>query len=640
MAHMKVSPLLLILLVVFIIFLVYFFMMPTKVNEGMIDGSQLVSQVYGDNGLTPILLTSSSNHTFYFDPVNHGVFYFNPSQPSNEMGYNYVIGTHNYTQQQNKENYDFGGGKVGGRFTQFVQQQQGYFDPSSKTPTSVKITQTVFTPGASYDPSPFVLFVNSNNDAIFAYYDNNTTSAIIIPNSTVIANPTSISAVIKQYPDFASFLKSNIDYENLLHLDANLDVATTMPASITLATASLGSTTTTPMPITAMPVSAVPIATMPATASLGSTTTTPIPITAMSVSAIPIATMPATATLGSTTTTGTGRQVGEAIDTLASDLKPLIAELVGDVQKFMKNDSIKQVSDTVKQAVYPNNTIYSNQTPVVWGAHPPMHPLNQQSSYWNNSIWGGTVATDRSQYGGLGGYPKDPNGVPLTEFVPPVCPMYPPYLYPPNGLITPTPTATSTSTPTPTSQGTFLQNVGTGLENVGTGTSNLLTSAGTGASNLLTDAGTGASNLLTDAGSGGVKIVSQTVNTAGNIVEKTIDAAGNVVDKTFDTAGNLISTTAGVLEDAGAGAVGLAKDAGAGAVGLITGDRATATTAPGGAIIGAPLPVPGQPGYYSGGYQMGLPESQYANVSNYFNAIPQVPSNFMPMTNSFSAFGK
>ena len=245
----------------------------------------------------------------------------------------------------------------------------------------------------------------------------------------------------------------------------------------------------------------------------------------------------------------------------------------------------------------------------------------------------------------LGGWPPAYGygyGYPPTEFVPPVCPMYPPY--PPPGIITPSPTKpntpapSNTSVPLSTSNGSFLGGVGTG------------------AANLATELGQGTSNLLTDLGAGSSQIINKSVDTAGNIVEQSIDAAGNVVNRTFDTAGNLINTTGGLIAGAGLEAgliIGgtetnvrqLLEEAGSGAVGLVTGSGsgtgATGTAAGGVATYDSQQQYSQQVGYAQGGYQTGYPQSQYANVTNYFGALPQMPpSNFVPMTNDFSKFGK
>jgi hypothetical protein len=158
-----------------------------------------------------------------------------------------------------------------------------------------------------------------------------------------------------------------------------------------------------------------------------------------------------------------------------------------------------------------------------------------------------------------------------------------------------------------------------------------------------------------------------TGNTIGNTVIGTVDAAGNVINRTVGTAGELAYATGSgatnLIKSAGSGvgevlreAGGLAYAAGSGATNLLRSAGTGATNLLGNANNN----YGGYGGYGSGGYG----GSGYGSGSNYsgnggnqgyigkgsgapgidqysyYGALPSKGGNYMPMTASFSAFGK
>ena len=140
-------------------------------------------------------------------------------------------------------------------------------------------------------------------------------------------------------------------------------------------------------------------------------------------------------------------------------------------------------------------------------------------------------------------------------------------------------------------------------------------------------------------------------NTVGDVANKALDTTEDVVDE----AGNLVkgavtgsvglakeavSGTVGLAKEAVSGTVGLLKDAGSGVKDVLTSHPAqinsgTATSGSAGTTYANQTQPYGGKAYGSSSYG-GAGATNY----NYYGAIPEKSSNFMPITADFSAFGK
>jgi len=188
---------------------------------------------------------------------------------------------------------------------------------------------------------------------------------------------------------------------------------------------------------------------------------------------------------------------------------------------------------------------------------------------------------------------------------------------------------------------------------------------GSSGSGVCTDCGgQGGSGTQTGNGSSVGGTVLGTVDEAGNVINKTVNTAGNIVNKTVDTAGNLLYATGsgatGLVKSAGSGvgqvfnsAGDLVYAAGSGATGLLRSAGTGVTN-----ILGNANNNYGGPGYSNQGYG-NQGNQEYGNQDNknqgyigkgsgapgidqysYYGALPPKGSDFMPVTASFSAFGK
>ena len=179
-----------------------------------------------------------------------------------------------------------------------------------------------------------------------------------------------------------------------------------------------------------------------------------------------------------------------------------------------------------------------------------------------------------------------------TQIVPPVCPQCP--VLPGSGVCT-----------------SCGGNGGSGTRD---GSGSLIRDAARGTGGLLRDAATGTVGLAKDA-------VTGTVGLAKDAVGGTVGLVKDTVGGTVGLAEDAVGGTVGLVKDAVGGTVGLAKDAVGGTVGLFTGKNENQRSDSGFGY------VPGQ------GY---TPVDNYS----YYGATQAKGSNFMPVTASFSAFGK
>ena len=175
--------------------------------------------------------------------------------------------------------------------------------------------------------------------------------------------------------------------------------------------------------------------------------------------------------------------------------------------------------------------------------------------------------------------------------------------------------------------------------------------------------GTGGSGTVDSSGNSIVGNVSNTANTAitttGDLATKTIDTGESVFDKTLDSLGDLVSGADDLLRDATTGTVDLAKDTVSGTVDLakdtVSGTVDLAKSAVGGTAKiltgrnGSSTNVSGTTTTTTttnGQQAMNGTTGNYYTTSamdpyTYNGQLPQRPeSNYLPVTNSFAAFGK
>jgi len=236
-----------------------------------------------------------------------------------------------------------------------------------------------------------------------------------------------------------------------------------------------------------------------------------------------------------------------------------------------------------------------------------------------------------------------------TQIVPPVCPTCPSC---PNS-------GTCTNCGGQGGSGT-LSGSGTSVAGSGDGTGpkNLTVSAG-GSSGYATTANPdtlgGATTIQTmeltkgleNIAGTGANVIERTVDTAGNIVEKTGSGAVGLLKDTGSGASNLITSgasgAAGLLRDTVSGAVDLAKDTVSGAIDLAkdAGSGVTNILSGGGNYRQSGGYGSGSGSGQSAGYGRGSDQYQGAiDPYSYNGALVSKPSDFIPVTADFSAFGK
>jgi hypothetical protein len=140
-------------------------------------------------------------------------------------------------------------------------------------------------------------------------------------------------------------------------------------------------------------------------------------------------------------------------------------------------------------------------------------------------------------------------------------------------------------------------------------------------------------------------------NTAGDVANKALDTTGEVVGEAGNLAKGAVTGTVGLAKDAVTGTVGLAKDVVSGTVGLLKDAgsevKDVLTSRPTQINSGASTSATGtttadnqtQP-YGGKAYGSSSYGGSGATNYNYYGAIPEKRSNFMPITADFSAFGK
>jgi hypothetical protein len=156
--------------------------------------------------------------------------------------------------------------------------------------------------------------------------------------------------------------------------------------------------------------------------------------------------------------------------------------------------------------------------------------------------------------------------------------------------------------------------------------SELAEKAGAGAVGLLRDTGSGATGLLRDTGSGAVGLLKDTGS----------GAAGFVKD--------VGSGAAGFVKDVGSGAVDFAEDVGSGAANLLRSNpvqvRDISSGGGGSNVVGGSSSVGRSGSYQQGNQSSGVVQSGMIDPYSYNGALVQKGSNFIPITNDFSAFRK
>jgi hypothetical protein len=160
------------------------------------------------------------------------------------------------------------------------------------------------------------------------------------------------------------------------------------------------------------------------------------------------------------------------------------------------------------------------------------------------------------------------------------------------------------------------------LGNVVNTTGDIIKGAGTGTADILKSTGSGASNLLSSGVSG----------TAGFIK----DAASGVAGLAKETVGGAV----GLVKDTVGGTIGLAKDAGSGVAGVFSRNGQQPLSSSYGVYnpqTGQTTASPPQYGQQQG--SLGNTKSAIDPYS-YNGALVSKPSNFIPVTADFSAFGR
>ena len=172
--------------------------------------------------------------------------------------------------------------------------------------------------------------------------------------------------------------------------------------------------------------------------------------------------------------------------------------------------------------------------------------------------------------------------------------------------------------------------------------------------------GQGGSGTLSSNGNTTLKIDTRTNipgavaslgGTVGDVANKALDTTGDVVDEAGNLVKGAVTGTVGLAKDAVTGTVGLAKDAVSGTVGLLkdagSGVKDVLTSRPTQINSGASTTSTGtatadnqtQP-YGGKAYGSSSYGGSGATNYNYYGAIPEKRSNFIPITSDFSAFGK
>ena len=172
--------------------------------------------------------------------------------------------------------------------------------------------------------------------------------------------------------------------------------------------------------------------------------------------------------------------------------------------------------------------------------------------------------------------------------------------------------------------------------------------------------GQGGSGTLSSNGNTTLKIDSRTNipgavaslgGTVGDVANKALDTTGEVVGEAGSLVKGAVTGTVGLAKDAVTGTVGLAKDAVTGTVGLLkdagSGVKDVLTSNPTQINSGTSTSATGtttaenqtQP-YGGKAYGSSSYGGSGATNYNYYGAIPEKRSNFMPITADFSAFGK
>lgn len=139
--------------------------------------------------------------------------------------------------------------------------------------------------------------------------------------------------------------------------------------------------------------------------------------------------------------------------------------------------------------------------------------------------------------------------------------------------------------------------------------------------------------------------------TVGDVANKALDTTGEVVGEAGNLAKGAVTGTVGLAKDAVTGTVGLAKDVVTGTVGILkdagSGVKDVLTSRPTQINSGASTTSTGtatadnqtQP-YGGKAYGSSSYGGSGATNYNYYGAIPEKRSNFIPITSDFSAFGK
>jgi hypothetical protein len=160
-------------------------------------------------------------------------------------------------------------------------------------------------------------------------------------------------------------------------------------------------------------------------------------------------------------------------------------------------------------------------------------------------------------------------------------------------------------------------------------TGSVITGTESNAVGLLQNAGSGASNLAKSAATGTTTAVSNTLSETKNLLEDTGKGVKGFVEET----GSGLKSFA---EETGSGVKGLLQDTGSGLSKIFTPRTPYAGNPENTGYPGNPIPV-------AQGYRMNTlgTTTQYTDPYSYSGALPtKMPSNYMPITADFSAFGR
>jgi len=187
-----------------------------------------------------------------------------------------------------------------------------------------------------------------------------------------------------------------------------------------------------------------------------------------------------------------------------------------------------------------------------------------------------------------------------------------------------------------------------GSSNSGPSANQIVSDTGSGTKQLLEEAGSGATSLVRDAGSAGASGVQGAANMARDTVTGAVGLAKDTVGGAVGLAKDTVGGAVGLAKDTVGGTIGLAKEAGSSVAGLFQTNPTQLQGGPGQGGPGQGGPgqsgpgIPGQGGQGGQGTQSGPGTRGIPGIDPYshYGALVAQPSNFIPITTDFSAFGR